>query len=59
MARIIISTHDGEVVKIIDNDDIGNVNKLMGLADLADTIRVAVNEAQRRDRIRWAMTTAD
>lgn len=55
MPRIVISTIDGEVVKIIDHDDIGELSHPIALADIADEIRVAVAQARRTEKQRWSL----
>ena len=53
MPRITVSTIEGEVVQIIDHEDIGELSQPVALADLADEIRTAVERARRVEAQRY------
>lgn len=49
MAKIIISAESGEVTEIIPEEEIGDLDRPLARAALMDTIKIAVEDARRKD----------
>jgi hypothetical protein len=49
MAKITVTTNQGEVIEVLNERDIGDLTTRMGQTDFVETMREAIQRARRRD----------
>lgn len=50
MPKITITTNDGTIVEVLEDEDIGDLNKTMARNNLMCQIRQAIRVAKRKER---------